>query len=54
MKPKIGFRELLLSFRKRLKEKTTQSNFIKDPELYYAVALVIVWLLIFIIIHLKF
>ncbi len=54
MKLKTGFQGLLLSFRKRIKLKISRSNFAKDPELYFAVGLVILWLVVFIIIHIKY
>lgn len=54
MKLKTGFRALLLPVRKRLKFKNIRSHFDKDPELYYAVGLVILWLIVFIFIHLKY
>jgi hypothetical protein len=53
MRPKIGFRGLLLPVRKRLLIKKMRSHFAKDPELYYALGLVILWLIVFVIIHVK-
>jgi hypothetical protein len=54
MKLKTGFRGLLLPARKRLILKRIRSHFDNDPELYYAVGLVVLWLVVFIIIHLKY
>jgi hypothetical protein len=54
MKLKIGFRGFLLPARKRLIIRNIRSHFAKDPELYYAVGLVVLWLIVFIIIHVKF
>jgi hypothetical protein len=53
MKLKIGFRGLLLPARKRLLIKNVRAQFAKDPELYYAFGLVMLWLAVFIIIHVK-
>jgi len=53
MRLKFGFRGLLLPVRKRLLIKKFRSHFAKDPELYYAMTLVIIWLIVFIIIHIK-
>lgn len=52
MRLKTGFRGLLLPVRKRLIIKKIRAHFGKDPELYYAVGLVVLWLIVFIIIHL--
>jgi hypothetical protein len=54
MKLKAGFRRFLLLIRKRFTSTYIRSHFANDPELYYAVALVITWLMVFIIVHLKF
>lgn len=53
MKLKTGFRGLLLPVRKRLIIKKIKSHFKQDPELYYAVGFVVLWLIVFIIIHVK-
>jgi hypothetical protein len=53
MKLKTGFRGLLLPVRKRLKFQNMRSHYQKDPELYYAAGLVVLWLIVFIIIHVK-
>ncbi len=51
MKLKIRFRRILLPFRKLIIEQI-RSHYTKDPELYYAAGLVILWLIVFILIHL--
>ena len=53
MKLKIGFRGLLLPVRKRLLIKNVRAHFAKDLELCYAFGLVMLWLIVFIIIHVK-
>lgn len=53
MKLKTSFQGLLLSFWKRLKMKIILANISKDPELFFAVGLVLLWLLIFLLSNLK-
>lgn len=54
MKVKIPFRRLLLPVRKQFKIAAIRSNFRKDPELYYIVGLVLLWLAVFIMVHIKY
>lgn len=52
MKLKSDFRGFLLLVRR--KRMNVRRHFKNDPELYYAIGLVVLWLLAFIIIHLKY
>jgi Trk-type K+ transport system membrane component len=53
MKLKIRFPGILLPFRKRLKLKISRGQFWKEPELYFAIGLVLLWLLVFLFTFLK-
>jgi hypothetical protein len=53
MKQKISFRRFLLPFRKQLKMDQIRAQYAKDPELFYAVGLILLWLAVFIFIHIK-
>jgi len=52
MKLKSDFRGLLLLVRR--KKMKVRHHYKNDPELYYAIGLVMLWLVAFIIIHLKY
>lgn len=54
MKLKYSFHGLLLSLRKRLKLTASQTKLHNDPELYLAGALVLLWLLLFLLFNLSF
>ncbi|MDB5143397.1 MAG: hypothetical protein JWQ66_2110 [Mucilaginibacter sp.] len=53
MKPKSRFPGILLPFWKRLKLKLKPLTIGDNRELYYAVGLVLLWLLVFTLSHLK-
>ena len=52
MKVKIRFPGMLLSLLKHCTLNSLRAHYAKDPELYYAAALVVLWLVVFILIHL--
>ena len=53
MKPKMRFPEKLWTLGKLFKPRTKPLNSRIDPELYFAAGLVLLWLLIFILAHIK-
>jgi hypothetical protein len=53
MKPKMRFLGKLLPIKKLFKPQIKSLNRVQDPELYFAAGLIILWLLVFILTHLK-
>jgi hypothetical protein len=53
MKPKIRFPGILLLFWKHLKLKVKSFNIVDDPETYFALGLILLWLFVFLLDILK-
>jgi hypothetical protein len=52
MKLKKRFREIVLLIRKQ--KRSIRQGFRNEPEIYYAAGLVLLWVVVFIVIHIKY